>query len=89
MHSITSGLEGAWTTEPTKWDNGFFTNLFKYEREQNQAPFLPKASASLLSERYARARYEWEQTKSPGGATQWRCATLPRTLPTRPHRPYR
>ena len=29
--TITSGLEGAWTTAPTKWDNGFFDNLFGYE----------------------------------------------------------
>ena len=42
--TITSGLEGAWTTEPAKWDNNFFDNLFNYE---------------------------WEQTKSPAGATQW------------------
>jgi len=42
--TITSGLEGAWTTEPAKWDNNFFENLFGYE---------------------------WEQTKSPAGATQW------------------
>ena len=42
--TITSGLEGAWTSEPAKWDNGFFDNLFNHE---------------------------WEQTKSPGGATQW------------------
>jgi len=42
--TITSGLEGAWTTEPAKWDNNFFDNLFGYE---------------------------WEQVKSPGGATQW------------------
>jgi len=42
--TITSGLEGAWTTEPAKWDNNFFENLFGYE---------------------------WEQVKSPGGATQW------------------
>ena len=42
--TITSGLEGAWTTEPAKWDNNFFDNLFDYE---------------------------WEQTKSPAGATQW------------------
>jgi len=42
--TITSGLEGAWTTEPAKWDNNFFDNLFGYE---------------------------WEQTKSPAGATQW------------------
>ncbi|GMH86867.1 hypothetical protein TrST_g12254 [Triparma strigata] len=42
--AITSGLEGAWTDNPTKWDNGYFDTLFKYE---------------------------WEQTKSPAGATQW------------------
>ena len=42
--TITSGLEGAWTTEPAQWDNGFFDNLFGYE---------------------------WEQVKSPAGATQW------------------
>ena len=42
--AFTSGLEGAWTTNPVKWDNNFFDNLFGYE---------------------------WEQTKSPAGATQW------------------
>lgn len=31
--TITSGLEGAWTTAPTKWDNNFFYNLFNYEWE--------------------------------------------------------
>ena len=31
--TITSGLEGAWTTEPAKWDNNFFENLFGYEWE--------------------------------------------------------
>ena len=43
-HTITSGLEGAWTAKPTQWDNGYFENLFKYQ---------------------------WRQTKSPAGATQW------------------
>ena len=43
--AITSGLEVIWTTSPTKWDNGFFENLFGYE---------------------------WELTKSPAGAHQWR-----------------
>ncbi len=43
--TITSGLEVIWTTNPTKWDNGFFENLFGYE---------------------------WELTKSPAGAHQWR-----------------
>ncbi len=32
--AITSGLEGAWTTEPAKWDNNFFDNLFGYEWEK-------------------------------------------------------
>jgi catalase-peroxidase len=44
-HSITSGLEGAWTTTPTKWSNNFFANLFGFE---------------------------WELTKSPAGAFQWK-----------------
>ncbi|HUB71798.1 MAG TPA: catalase/peroxidase HPI [Acidimicrobiales bacterium] len=43
--AITSGLEVIWTSNPTKWDNGFFENLFGYE---------------------------WELTKSPAGAHQWR-----------------
>ncbi|MBC8349776.1 MAG: catalase/peroxidase HPI [Verrucomicrobia bacterium] len=36
--TITSGLEGAWTTEPAKWDNNYFDNLFGYEWELGQSP---------------------------------------------------
>ncbi|HEY4148438.1 MAG TPA: catalase/peroxidase HPI, partial [Chitinophagaceae bacterium] len=43
--TITSGLEGAWTTTPTRWSNNYFENLFGYE---------------------------WELTKSPAGAQQWK-----------------
>jgi catalase-peroxidase len=43
--TISSGLEGAWTTTPTKWSNNFFWNLFGYD---------------------------WELTKSPAGAHQWK-----------------
>jgi catalase-peroxidase len=43
--AITSGLEGAWTPTPTKWDNSFFETLFGYE---------------------------WELSKSPAGAHQWK-----------------
>jgi catalase-peroxidase len=43
--TITSGLEGAWTTTPTQWSNNYFENLFGYE---------------------------WELTKSPAGAHQWK-----------------
>ena len=43
--TISSGLEGTWTTKPAKWDNDFFDILFGYE---------------------------WELTKSPAGAHQWR-----------------
>ena len=45
VHTITSGLEGAWTETPTQWGNGYFSNLFGYE---------------------------WELTKSPAGAYQWK-----------------
>ena len=38
VNAITSGLEGAWTNEPTKWDNGFLDNLFKYEWEKTTSP---------------------------------------------------
>ncbi|MGF1635515.1 MAG: catalase/peroxidase HPI [Cyclobacteriaceae bacterium] len=43
--TITSGLEGAWTTTPTQWSNNYFENLFGFE---------------------------WELTKSPAGAFQWK-----------------
>ncbi|MBS1707214.1 MAG: catalase/peroxidase HPI [Armatimonadetes bacterium] len=46
--TITSGLEGAWTTTPTKWSNNFFWNLFGYEWELTKSPaganqWIPKA----------------------------------------------
>jgi len=43
--TISSGLEGAWTTTPAKWSNNYFENLFGFE---------------------------WELTKSPAGAHQWK-----------------
>ena len=43
--TVSSGLEGAWTINPTKWDNGYFDLLFGHE---------------------------WELTKSPAGAHQWK-----------------
>ena len=36
--TITSGLEGAWTTNPTKWDNNYLENLYKYEWELTKSP---------------------------------------------------
>jgi catalase-peroxidase len=36
--TLTSGLEGAWTNEPTKWDNGYLDNLFKYDYELTTSP---------------------------------------------------
>jgi len=36
--TITSGLEGAWTTTPTQWSNGYFDNLFGYEWVQVKSP---------------------------------------------------
>jgi catalase-peroxidase len=46
--TITSGLEGAWTTTPTKWSNNYFENLFGYEWELTKSPagahqWIPKA----------------------------------------------
>ena len=38
VHTITSGLEGAWTAAPTQWDNGFFENLFNYDWELVKGP---------------------------------------------------
>jgi catalase-peroxidase len=36
--AITSGLEGAWTNEPTKWDNGYLDNLYAYDWELTTSP---------------------------------------------------
>lgn len=49
--TITSGLEGAWTTNPVKWDNGYFDNLFGYEWEVGKGPggawqWRPKEAAA-------------------------------------------
>jgi catalase-peroxidase len=49
--TITSGLEGAWTKNPVKWDNGFFENLFEYDWELTKSPagawqWTPKDSAA-------------------------------------------
>jgi catalase-peroxidase len=38
VHTISSGLEGAWTTNPAKWDNNFFDNLYNYEWELTKSP---------------------------------------------------
>jgi catalase-peroxidase len=48
--AITSGLEGAWTTNPTKWDMNYFENLFNYEWELTKSPagahqWVPKGGA--------------------------------------------
>ena len=52
--AITSGLEGIWTPEPTKWDNGFFDTLFGYEWELTKSPagawqWIPKDGAGANS----------------------------------------
>lgn len=36
--TLTSGLEGAWTSEPTTWDNGYLDNLFRYDWELTTSP---------------------------------------------------
>jgi catalase-peroxidase len=36
--TVSSGIEGAWTTNPTKWDNGYFELLFKYDWELKKSP---------------------------------------------------
>ena len=36
--TVSSGIEGAWTTNPTKWDNGYFDLLFKYDWELKKSP---------------------------------------------------
>ena len=50
VHTITSGLEGAWTTTPTQWSNNYFENLYKYDWELVKSPagahqWKPKAGA--------------------------------------------
>lgn len=50
--AVTSGIEGAWTTHPTRWDMGYFEMLFGHD---------------------------WELTKSPAGAWQWKPVTIAET----------
>ncbi len=38
VHAITSGIEGAWTADPTKWDNGYFDNLLNHDWELTKSP---------------------------------------------------
>ena len=38
VHTTTSGIEGAWKPNPTKWDNGYFDTLFGYEWELSKSP---------------------------------------------------
>jgi catalase-peroxidase len=50
VYTITSGLEGAWTTTPTQWSNNYFENLYQYEWELVKSPagahqWKPKAGA--------------------------------------------
>jgi catalase-peroxidase len=52
--TITSGLEGAWTSNPTKWDNEYFDNLFKYEWELTKSPaggnqWKPKTNGTAVA----------------------------------------
>ena len=37
-HTMTNGIEGSWTPHPTRWDNDYLTNLFKYEWKQVKSP---------------------------------------------------
>jgi catalase-peroxidase len=51
VDTISSGLEGAWTDNPTKWDNDYLENLFKYEWELTKSPagaqqWVPKDGAA-------------------------------------------
>jgi catalase-peroxidase len=52
--TISSGLEGAWTTNPVKWDNNYLENLFKYEWELTKSPaganqWTPKNGAAAAT----------------------------------------
>lgn len=54
IHTISSGLEGAWTTNPIKWDNGYFDVLFGYEWELTKSPagaqqWTPKDKAAATT----------------------------------------
>jgi catalase-peroxidase len=37
-HTMTNGIEGSWTPNPTRWDNSYLENLFKFEWEQTKSP---------------------------------------------------
>lgn len=52
VHTITSGIEGAWTNNPIQWDNNYFENLFGYEWQLTKSPagahqWTPKEASAL------------------------------------------
>ncbi|MEZ6003788.1 MAG: catalase/peroxidase HPI [Planctomycetota bacterium] len=60
-HTITSGLEGAWTITPTTWSNGFFTNLFSFEWELSKSPagahqWVPKGEPKLVPDAHIKGK---------------------------------
>ena len=65
-HSITSGLEGAWTNNPIKWDNGYLENLFKYEWELTTSP----AGAKQWTPKNPEAKGTVPDAHDPGSGTR-------------------
>jgi catalase-peroxidase len=49
--TVSSGIEGAWTTHPTKWDNGYFYLLFKYDWELKKSPAGVGSGSRFISRR--------------------------------------
>ena len=98
--TITSGLEGAWTSNPIKWDNGYFENLFGHEWELTKSPagafqWTPKNGAAKdtvpdahdPAKKHAPMMFTTDLALRTGPGLRWRSRSDSTSTPTSSPRP--
>jgi catalase-peroxidase len=62
-NTVSSGIEGAWTTHPTQWDNGYFSLLLGYDWELKKSPLVP-GNGSLSTSAKKTNQWMWKTRRS-------------------------